>query len=219
MKTIRKNMMYAAAALFLLSSCGSKKMVTTQPKLTPSENVTPQKTVKADDTTAKSKALPNTPKATAAVQYLTSKVRITFPNKGISLGGTMKMKSDERVQLSVFMPIFHNELMKAEITPNEVLVIDRMNKQYVKATRSELAQYLPKNSNFEQLTSLLEAASKPGGKNELTGEEIGFKSMKSAKVELYDFSSDTIQVEPSVISSKYKQVTIQEFMNTLKGIQ
>lgn len=222
MKKVIINIVYAASLVLILSSCGSsKKMTAAQPSIPITE--TPQPKVKTDDSTAKGKApsnvVPNVVKTPVAVQYLSSKVKLSIPSKGVTLDGTMKMKSDERVQLSIVMPIFHNELMKAEITPDEVLIIDRIHKQYVRASRSELAGYLPKNSDFVQLVNLLEAASKPGGKSELTGDEIGFKSMRTAKVELYDFSSDVISVEPSVVSSKYKQVSVNDFMNVLKGMQ
>jgi hypothetical protein len=154
-------------------------------------------------------------------KYLSSKIRVTVPRNGslFTLGGSMKMVSNERIQLSVVMPIFHNELMKMDVTPDEVLVIDRVNKQYIRAKKEELSSYLPKGSNFDQLVKLLEAASKPGGKSVLTASEIGLKSIKDAKLEFYDFSTDEILLDPTNVSTKYKKITLQEFAKSLKGLQ
>lgn len=49
----------------------------------------------------------------------------------MSVGGTMKMKSRERVQISLLMPILRTELARIEVTPTEVLFVDRMNKRFV----------------------------------------------------------------------------------------
>ena len=63
----------------------------------------------------------------------------------MTVSGSMKMKSGERIQLSVLMPVFRSEVMRMEVTPDEVLLIDRMNKRYVRATRDELQrEYCPR---------------------------------------------------------------------------
>ena len=69
--------------------------------------------------------------------YLSSKLQLTIPSGSdgsITTGGTMKMKGGERVQLSILMPILRTEIARLEITPDEVLLIDRMNKRYVRAS-------------------------------------------------------------------------------------
>jgi hypothetical protein len=138
---------------------------------------------------------------------------------GITLGGKMKMKKGERVQLSLVLPIIGTEEMKADITPNDMLLIDRHDKMYVQATKEELMQYLPAGSNFAQIEVLLFEASKPGGKSQLSGEEVGIKSMKDATVELYDFSSKEFDMEPSTAPASYKKVTLEKFIKALKGLQ
>ena len=73
--------------------------------------------------------------------YLTSKLQLTIPNKkggSMSVGGTMKMKTHERVQVSLLMPILRTEVARIEITPDEVLLVDRMNRRFVRATKEEL---------------------------------------------------------------------------------
>ena len=62
------------------------------------------------------------------------------------------------------MPVFRSEVMRMEVTPDEVLLIDRMNKRYVRATRDELKGILPENADFDRLEKLLFKASLPGEK-------------------------------------------------------
>ena len=115
--------------------------------------------------------------------YLSSKLQLTVPNKNgsITVSGSMKMKSGERIQLSVLMPVFRSEVMRMEVTPDEVLLIDRMNKRYVRATRDELKELLPENADFDRLEKLLFKASLPGEKKELTGREWGFLLWRKPK--------------------------------------
>lgn len=79
------------------------------------------------------------------------------------------------------------EIARLEITPDEILLVDRMNKRYVRASRSELNDILPKEARFSKLEKLLLDASLPEGKSELSGKELGIPSLEKAKVRLYDF--------------------------------
>ena len=64
--------------------------------------------------------------STGEPRYLSSKVQLTIPNKGgtVTVNGTMKLVSGERMQLSFLMPILRSEIARLEITPNDVLVVD-----------------------------------------------------------------------------------------------
>ena len=91
-----------------------------------------------------------------------------------------------------------------------------VNKRFVKATRAEMTPFLPKGSDFEKLQKRLMDASKPGGKNVLTGKEIGLtSSMAEAKIQLYDFSSDEINVTATEVSAKYAQVEFNDLIKLL----
>ena len=77
---------------------------------------------------------------------LSSKVQLTVPHKDATLtvNGTMKLKKKECMQISFLMPILRTEVARMEVTPDEVLLVDRMGKRYVRATRKELKNVLPK---------------------------------------------------------------------------
>ena len=92
---------------------------------------------------------------------LSSKVQLTVPHKDATLtvNGTMKLKKEECMQISFLMPILRTEVARMEVTPDEILLVDRMGKRYVRATRKELKDVLPKKADFAHLEKLLYAAS------------------------------------------------------------
>lgn len=167
---------------------------------------------KVPEVTASEAAIPS---------YLASRLQLTIPGKGgsMSVGGTMKMKSRERVQISLLMPILRTELARIEVTPTEVLLfVDRMNKRFVRATKNELKEILSKNVEFSQLEKLLTDASKPGGKTELSGKDLGIPKLEKAKVQLYDFSTKELSITPTEVTSRYRQVSLEELMKMLVAL-
>ncbi len=84
-----------------------------------------------------------------------SKANITLKkgDKEIPLSGTVSMKRDEviRIQLT---PMGLVEVGRLELTPDYVLIIDRVHKEYVKADYNELA-FLKRNGlNFYSLQAM-----------------------------------------------------------------
>lgn len=152
--------------------------------------------------------------------YLTSRLQLTVPGKkgSMSVGGMMKMKTRERVQISLLMPILRTEIARVEITPDEVLLVDRMNKRFVRASRDELKNVLPKNAEFSRLEKILIDASLPGGKTELSGKDIGIPSLEKAKVQLYEFSTKEFSMTPTELTSRYRQVPWEELVKMLAAL-
>lgn len=163
---------------------------------------------------SKTITVPVTPETSG---YLSSKLQLTVPNKdsSITLGGTMKLKGGERLQLSLLMPIIRSEVMRMDITPDEVLVVDRMNKRYVRASREQLKDVLPPEADFDKLQKMLFKASRPGAKAELTGSELGLPKMEKAKVRLYDFSDAEFTMTPTEVSGKYTPVKVEDLIKHL----
>ena len=141
-------------------------------------------------------------------RFLSSKVQLTIPNKGgtITVNGTMKLVSGERMQLSLLMPILRSEVARLEITPDDVLVVDRMGKRYVQATRKELKDVLPKKADFAHLEKMLFEAAKP---------ELGIPSLEKGKIVLTDFSDKEISLTPTQVSSRYTKVEWTELLEML----
>lgn len=150
-------------------------------------------------------------------RYLSSKVQLTIPNKGgsITVNGTMKLVSAERVQFSFLMPIIRSEVARMEVTPDEILLVDRMGKRYVQASRKELKGILPRKADFAHLEKMLFEASKPGAKNYLTGKDLGIPSLEKGKIVLSDFSDKELSLKPTQLSSRYVKVEWTELLEML----
>jgi len=152
--------------------------------------------------------------------YLSSKVQLTVPHKDVALtvNGTMKLKGGERMQLSFLMPILRTEVARMEVTPDDILLVDRMGKRYVQATRKELKRILPKKADFARLEKLLYAASKPNGKKTLTGRELGIPSLAEGKLVFSDFSNKGFTMSPTQLSQKYREVELEELLEMLLNL-
>lgn len=65
-------------------------------------------------------------------------LQLSDGNKGVSVGGSCNLKRDEVIQLSlVAMGIM--EVGRIELTPQYILMVDRMGRQYVRAGYDELS--------------------------------------------------------------------------------
>ena len=122
------------------------------------------------------------------------------------------------MQISSLMPILRTEVARMEVTPDEILLVDRMGKRYVRATRKELKDVLPKKADFAHLEKLLYAASKPNGKKVLTGKELGIPSLEKGKIELSNFSDKPFALTPTQLSQKYKEVELEELLEMLMDL-
>ncbi|MCD8184747.1 MAG: DUF4292 domain-containing protein [Bacteroides sp.] len=153
-------------------------------------------------------------------RYLSSKVRLTVPTKDavLTVNGTMKLISGNRMQLSFQMPIIRTEVARMEVTPDDILLIDRMGKRYVQATREELKDVLPKKADFAHLEKILFEAAEPDGKKVLTGKELGIPSLEKGKIELSAFSNTPFSLTPTDVSSKYAKVELNEMLEMLMGL-
>lgn len=85
---------------------------------------------------------------------VTAKVKMSLRsgNKDISASGSLRMRRDDVIQLSLTVLGF--EVARMEFTPQDVLVIDRYHKQYVRATYSDLDFLRQAGLDFSSLQSL-----------------------------------------------------------------
>lgn len=92
---------------------------------------------------------------TQNAQYITSKIKfkVTLGDKEVSLGGNLRMKRDDviRLQLTAFGLI---EAGRMEFTKDYVLVMDRINKQYIKAEYKDVDFLNQSGLNFYSLQAL-----------------------------------------------------------------
>ena len=87
-------------------------------------------------------------------QCVTAKINmdVDADGKQISCGGSLKMKRDDVIQLSLTFLGF--EVGRLEFTPKDVLVVDRIHKQYSRASYGEVDFLRQADLDFYTLQSL-----------------------------------------------------------------
>ena len=114
-------------------------------------------------------------------EALTAKMSLTLDlgRKGeTKVSGTLRIKKGEVVQLSI-APLLGIEVARAEISPDGILVIDRMNKRYVEVSFAEVKALIKADLDFHTLQALFLNKLFLPGKGDLTARDAS-----SFKVEL-----------------------------------
>lgn len=142
MKTTSILKIAALALPLVLTACGSRKKVV-EPVV-----VTPEMKEKAD--------FINSVKENAqTAKFLTSKVKFSVevgPQK-LTLTGNLKMKRDDVIRLQL-MAFGFVEAGRIELTKDYVLIMDRINKQYLKAPWMSVDFLRNSGMNFQTLQAL-----------------------------------------------------------------
>lgn len=125
----------------LFSSCGTSKKAT-------------EVQMDAKQLTAE-QVISNVQKNSLTDEYLTAKMNFRFisGSQDLSVGGNLKMKKNDVIQLSL-VALGIMEAARLEFSPNDVLVLDRINKRYIKASYSEFAFLKDAGIDFHVLESL-----------------------------------------------------------------
>lgn len=79
---------------------------------------------------------------------------ITNGSKTLSSKATLRMVKDSAIQISV-QPLFGVEMFRFYIDPQQVVLLDRMNKRYVEESISSLKEHYPVGFDFYTLQSML----------------------------------------------------------------
>lgn len=139
-------------APLMLASCGAKRVLikdqpvaTTQPK--------------ADATDAARRQLAFVQKVNDRKVYAKNIVAdMTFTiqtgDRKITVPGSLHMRRGEVIRLQLFVPLLGSEVGRLEFTPDYVLVVDRLHKQYVKGDYNQLDFLRTNGLNFYSLQAL-----------------------------------------------------------------
>ena len=114
------------AGLLTLGSCSTSKRLSGKP------SVAKQST----EDLYKQHVLANA----VSTKSLTAKMRLNLSlgDKDVALSGSLKMKRGDVIQLSLTFPIV-GEVGRMEFTPQEVLIVDRINSRYVRTSYDKVA--------------------------------------------------------------------------------
>ena len=101
---------------------------------------------------------------------LTAKMSLSVDLEGkgaTKVSGTLRIKKGEVIQMSI-APLLGIEVARAEISPDGILVIDRMNKRYVEVSFAEVKALAKADLDFHTLQSLFLNELFLPGKDDLT---------------------------------------------------
>lgn len=135
-------------ALLVLTGCASKKNLESTPK-TPTTDVTNKANAQLAFV---QKVSDNSVYAQNIVSSLT--FTATMGGKEISVPGQLHMRRNQVIRLQLMIPILGTEVGRLEFTPDYVLVIDRLHKEYIKGDYNQLDFLKDNGLNFYSLQAL-----------------------------------------------------------------
>ena len=144
---------YALLAVVLtLTACGAKKNIVTTPATTGQAQ-------SAKATTPAGSGLAFVQQVADQSLYqknITGNMTFSIQAGSVNhkLGGALHMRRDEVIRLQVVAPILPVEIGRIEFTPDYVLVVDRLYKEYIKAYYNQLAFLKENGLDFYSLQSL-----------------------------------------------------------------
>lgn len=143
MKTTNILKIALLAMPLVISSCGSKKKAI--------EGNQPASTVTLQENEFMQKVNDNA----QTVKFITSKLKFTveFGTQDIALTGNLRMKRDDVIRLQL-MAFGFVEAARLEFTKDYVLIMDRINKQYLKAPYNQIDFLRNSGINFYTLQAL-----------------------------------------------------------------
>lgn len=146
--------MWLACAV-LLTACGSKKQLLdtagtgSQPTTVATGG---QKASEASKISFVERVANNSVTAENVVASMS--LSIKSDGKDVSAPGSLRMRKNEVIRLQITVPLLGSELARIEFTPDYVLFVDRVHKEYVKAGYSQL-DFLKENGlDFYALQAL-----------------------------------------------------------------
>jgi len=133
----------ALAVPMLLASCHSSKPVVTETKPTPPNAV------------EQAEFMQRVSANTLDAQFISSKMKfnVEYGSQQITLTGNLKMKRNDVIRLQL-MALGFVEAARLEFTKDDVLIMDRINKQYLKAPYNRVEFLRNSGINFHTLQAL-----------------------------------------------------------------
>lgn len=139
-----------AAATLMLIGCNSQKKIAQSGTATET-----QKTETVRKKSVQQRAIEAQPDF-QSVYAQRANFAVVYQQKKVSGNGTITMLKDSICIISV-QPILNIELVRLELTPSDVLLVDKMNKRYVQMTYAEVQKETGLPVTFADIQNLLMA--------------------------------------------------------------
>lgn len=217
-----KNLFIALMAAMLLTACGTSKSL----QGTGKENTA--NTVKKDKDNSAIDYLRKVSDNAVYSKNIVSSIDFTLNamGKNVNVSGKLQMRRDEVIRITL-TPFGIMEAGRLEFTPDYVLIVDRINKQYIKASYKEVSFLQSNGMDFYTLQSLFWNELFTPGKKSLSDSDLSLFKVDMSTVAkrpvellngdlLFRWSTDIAQ--KNILSSDitYRKGTAQESSMTFQ---
>lgn len=220
LKTFAQRMGWFSRFSFLLvltlASCHSSKkaMKDKNDKTKPTTTITtPTTSTKKPD-----RQDPDLNKMKVAVgTNFTSKVRVTITQEGkdVTTSGNLRMRYGDVIQLTLVDPLLGiAEIGRLELSPDKVLIIDRVNKRYVDTNYEEFSALKSRNIDFNTIQEFFWQEAKKGDKFAYT---IPAKKDIKLDLRLSDKGSNANWDAHTAVSGKYTKTDANKLFGSIIG--
>ena len=199
-----------------LASCHSSKkaMKDKTDKTKPTTTITtPTTSTKKPD-----KQDPDLNKMKVAVgTNFTSKVRVTITQEGkdVTTSGNLRMRYGDVIQLTLVDPLLGiAEIGRLELSPDKVLIIDRVNKRYVDTNYEEFSALKSRNIDFNTIQEFFWQEAKKGDKFAYT---IPAKKDIKLDLRLSNKGSNANWDAHTAVSGKYTKTDANKLFGSIIG--
>lgn len=204
------------AALFLvlmlaLASCRSSKR-----GMKEQEDKT-QPTITITTPAEKEKKQQEEKQGAVAGTNFTARVRVTVTqgDKNVTTNGALRMRYDEGIQITLVDPLLGvAEVGRLEISPDNILVIDRINRRYVSASYDEFAALQARNINFSTIQELFWREAQ---KSDALSYTLPAKTPIRLDLKLSDKGSNSNWTPHTSVSDKYVKTDANRLFSSLLG--
>ena len=220
LKTFAQRMGWFSLFSFLLvltlASCHSSKkaMKDKNDKTKPTTTITtPTTSTKKPD---RQDPDPNKMKVAAGTNF-TSKVRVTITQEGkdVTTSGNLRMRYGDVIQLTLVDPLLGiAEIGRLELSPDKVLIIDRVNKRYVDTNYEEFSALKSRNIDFNTIQEFFWQEAKKGDKFAYT---IPAKKDIKLDLRLSDKGSNANWDAHTAVSGKYTKTDANKLFGSIIG--
>ena len=208
--------LFSFLLVLTLASCHSSKkaMKDKSDKTKPTTTITtPTTSTKKPD-----RQEPDLNKMKVAVgTNFTSKVRVTITQEGkdVTTSGNLRMRYGDVIQLTLVDPLLGiAEIGRLELSPDKVLIIDRVNKRYADTNYEEFSALKSRNIDFNTIQEFFWQEAKKGDKFAYT---IPAKKDIKLDLRLSNKGSNANWDAHTAVSGKYTKTDANKLFGSIIG--
>lgn len=137
-------------------------------------------------------------------------------SKNTTVDAQLRIIKDQAIQLSLRMPLLGTEAFRMVISPDSIIVVDRIHKLYVAESMERIKSLATFDFDFYSLQALFSEHLFIAGKKEVTPTDYASFSIKESEYNAYISNKDRQQIE-YLFTSDYTNRILSTEMNSKKG--